>query len=344
MTSRNQKLLAGAVIGGALAARGIAHIREAKAFSFQGAKVLITGGSRGLGLVIARQLAKEGARLSLVARDHDRLMGAAEELALLGAKVLVIPADVTQRDEADRVVCQTVEQFGSLDVLINNAGMIQVGPMEDMTLEDFEQAMATHAWGPLYLMLSAIPHMRKEHRGRIVNVSSVGGKVAVPHLLPYAMSKFALAGLSDVMGAELRKDGIYVTTVFPGLMRTGSHVNASFKGQHRTEYALFSAMAANPLLSMNAERAAQKIIDACRVGKAHLVIGTQARLAIALNCLFPNLTAELAALAARLLPRATESTEARSGRESGSAWSPSVLTRLADREVERNNESLKDAV
>src|SRR5918912_3423887 len=129
-----------------------------------------------------------------------------------------------------------------------------------MTLEDFEQAMAVHFWGPLYATLAVLPQMRARRDGRIVNISSIGGKVSVPHLVPYSASKFALAGLSDGLRAELSKENVIVTTVCPGLMRTGSPRNATFKGKHRDEYAWFSISDALPLTSMSAERAARQII------------------------------------------------------------------------------------
>jgi short-subunit dehydrogenase len=121
--------------------------------------------------------------------------------------------------------------------------------MENMALSDYEHAMAVHFWGPLQLINAITPHMKARGQGRIVNITSIGGKVAVPHLLPYAASKFALVGLSEGLRAELLKDGVYVTTVCPGLMRTGSHLQAFFKGQHKKEYALFAIANASPLLS-----------------------------------------------------------------------------------------------
>ena len=148
---------------------------------------------------------------------------------------------------------QTVEEIlklrGRIDVLVNNAGIIQVAPFENLNMQDFSSSMDVHAWGPLYMVQAVTPHMKRQGEGRIVNISSIGGLVAVPHLLAYTMGKFALTGLSDGLRAELAKDGIRVTTVAPGLMRTGSHVNAFFKGQHRKEFAWFSISGTNPLLS-----------------------------------------------------------------------------------------------
>src|SRR5438270_7691587 len=106
--------------------------------------------------------------------------------------------------------------------------------------------------------------MRRRREGRIVNISSIGGKLSMPHLVPYGASKFALTGLSEGMRVELRKDGVFVTTVCPGLMRTGSPVNADFKGKHREEYSWFSISDSLPLLTMSAERAAGQIIGAMK--------------------------------------------------------------------------------
>ncbi|MEJ7710408.1 MAG: SDR family oxidoreductase [Pyrinomonadaceae bacterium] len=138
------------------------------------------------------------------------------------------------------MVQRVTETLGGIDVLINNAGLIQVGPLEVMTLEDYEEAMRTHFWAPLYTILAVLPQMRRRQEGRIVNISSIGGKIAVPHLVPYSASKFALVGLSTGLRTELAKDKIVVTTVSPGLIRTGSPRNATFKGKHREEYAWFS--------------------------------------------------------------------------------------------------------
>src|SRR5204862_4688180 len=134
-------------------------------------------------------------------------------------------------------------------VLINNAGVITVGPFEDFSKADFDEAMAIHFWAALYTLKAALPHMRKAGGGRVVNISSIGGKVGVPHLAAYCASKFALTGFSQSIRAELAKDNIRVTTVAPGLMRTGSHVNAKFKGNHAAEFAWFSVSSGTPLIS-----------------------------------------------------------------------------------------------
>ena len=236
MNSR-QKFLLGVAAGavGALVGRHLA--RGNRRINFTGRVVVITGGSRGLGLVLARQLASEGARLCLLARNADELERAAAQFPP-DTDVMPLRCDVRRRADVRAAIDAILDRWGVVDVLINNAGVIQVGPLEHMTTGDFENAMATHFWGPLHLMFEIVPSMRRRGFGRIVNISSIGGRVAVPHLAPYCASKFALAGLSDAVRTELDQYGIRVTTVAPGLMRTGSPVNADVKGQHEAEYSM----------------------------------------------------------------------------------------------------------
>ena len=326
----------GAAVVGAMVT---APSKRAARFSFKDKAVLITGGSRGLGLEIARILAREGAHLALVARNASTLEAARNELDQIGHRVLILPCDVRDQKEVERAVRETISCFGKLDVLINNAGVIQVGPFEAMSIEDYQNAMGVHAWGSLYSMMAAVPHMRSRNKGRIVNIVSIGGKIGVPHLLPYVMSKFALAGLSETLSAELSRDNISVTSVYPGLMRTGSHVNAKFKGKSKEEFTWFSISAGMPVISINASRAARQIVEACRNGDAELVITPAARLAVKAKSISPGLLLRGLRVMNALLPGPTAGINgARSGWESRSSWSPSPLTKLADRVIERNNE------
>ena len=326
-----------AVAGAAVLARSV--YRRINAYSFEGKTVLITGGSRGLGLVMARQFAREGAKVSICARDDRELARAREDLRKFGSEVFTVQCDVTNNDEVQQMVQAVTERFGRIDVLVNNAGVIQVGPLEVMTFDDFEQAMKSHFWGPLQTILAVLPGMRERRDGRIVNVSSIGGKIAVPHLVPYSASKFALVGLSEGLRAELKKDGILVTTVCPGLMRTGSPRNAEFKGRHREEYAWFSISDALPLTSISAERAARQVVEACRHGDADLVISVQAKLAVLFHGIFPGLTADMLGMVNELLPAAGGIGALKvKGKESMSAWSPSWLTLLNERAAVANNE------
>lgn len=266
--------------------------RMLRRIDFKDKVVVITGGSRGLGLVLARRLAKENAKLVLLARNSEELEAAHEQLKKHDGIVRTFECDVTVQDEVEKTLAKVIQEMGAIDILINNAGMIQVGPQEVMTTDDYRKALDSHFWAPLYAALAVVPHMKERKFGRIVNIASIGGKISVPHLLPYNASKFALAGLSEGLRYELMPDNVFVTTVCPGLMRTGSHVNAKFKGQHKLEYALFSTMNSLPFLSANAERAASEIIEACRYGDAELIITLPAKFAAKFKALFPETTAE----------------------------------------------------
>jgi short-subunit dehydrogenase len=312
---------------------------QARRYDFRNRVVVITGGSRGLGLVIARQLLAEGADLAICARDEKEVNSAAAELRARGGRVFSYICDITKADELSNFLTNASYEFGPIDVLINVAGVIQVGPFETQTEADYEEALRVHFWAPLRAMEQVLPEMCARRHGRIVNISSIGGKIGVPHLAPYCASKFALNGLSQSLRAELARYGVYVTTVCPGLMRTGSPRHAWFKGQHRKEYAWFSISDAMPGLSVSAEAAAKRIINACRYGRAMLTISLPAKLGVVLNTLAPELTADMSGLAARLLPGpGGVGTTAVEGSGSTSAWSPSLLTLLNERAAVANNE------
>ena len=307
--------------------------------------VLITGGSRGLGLVLARHVCARGGNVAILARDPDELVRAKSDLVPGGGKVLAVECDLLDAGQIQLAVRKIIDRFARIDVLINNAGIIEVGPIEHMTPGDFERAMRLHFWAPFELISQIVPEMRIWGGGRIVNISSIGGKVAVPHMAPYSASKFALTGLSDALRAELARDNIYVTTVTPGMMRTGSHVNARFRGKHDSEFAWFAAFAGAPLLSINADRAARKILAACRRGQPSLTLTFAARLQILANALFPNLTGYAMQLVNRFLPESSPSEGNRS--RAGSQLrrlTPQWLTRRADRATRKNNEEVTSSV
>jgi NAD(P)-dependent dehydrogenase (short-subunit alcohol dehydrogenase family) len=333
-------LIAASGLGFLWAAR--AAVRKWQEYDLRDKVVLITGGSRGLGLIIARQVLGQGAQVAICARDELELERAHHDLGQGSRSVLPVPCDITSQDQVNAMVQTVLYHFGRIDVLINNAGTIQVGPVEHMTIEDYEEAMKVHFWGPLYTLSAVLPSMRQQREGRIVNISSIGGKVSMPHLLPYNASKFALVGLSEGLRAELAKDHIVVTTVCPGLMRTGSPRNAFFKGQHRAEYAWFSISDALPFISQSAERAARQIIAACKRGDAEVVLSLPAKLATVLHGFFPGWTADLLGLANRLLLPAPGGIGSAHlpGKESASQLSPSWLTTLSDRAALRNNEDV----
>src|SRR5919199_722697 len=268
----------------------------------RGQVVLITGSSRGLGLAIARELARKGSRIVLCARNADELERARQSVAELGADVFAMTCDVGDRGQVRELFQQATRRFGQIDVLVNNAGVITVGPLETQTLDDFERSMAVMFWGAVHPTLEVLPQMRARRAGRIVTITSIGGKVSVPHLLPYNAAKFAAVGFSEGLRAELARSGISVVTVVPWLMRTGSHLNAEFKGQHRREFGWFSLGATLPGISISADSAARQIVGAIERGDAELILGWQASVVARVQGLVPGLTADVLGIVNRLLP------------------------------------------
>lgn len=327
-------LAAGA--GALMTVRAISRILNA--YDFNGKVVLVTGGARGLGLVMARQLAKEGARLVLCSRNERQLEDARLELAGKGADVLVMKCDVTKEQEVNDLITNVQNEFGPIDVLINNAGVIQAGPVTEMTVQEYEEAMNTHFWGPLYTILAVLPSM-KARGGRILNIASVGGKISVPHLIPYSASKFALVGLSEGLRAELKQFDITVTTATPGLMVTGSPRNAIAKGHHKEEYALFKIMDSSPLTAMSAEASARKMLNALRHGDAEVTTTLPAKFGVLLHGVAPGLMADILGLVNRVLPGEGGIGKKRAkGYESESPLSMSGLTERTQQAAVKNNE------
>ncbi len=333
-TARDLAVGAGAAVGIVLFGRWLAK----QSYPLRDKVVLITGGSRGLGLVLARQALAAGAKVAICGRDRETLDRARQLLGGVG-RVVADPCDITSEQEAKTLVERVTDRFGRIDVLINNAGVISVGPLETMTMEDFDSTMRTHFWGHVHTTLAVLPQMKRRGEGRIVNISSIGGVVGVPHLVPYCASKFALAGFSESLGMEVKKDNIRVTTVIPGLMRTGSPPHALFKGKHRAEYAWFTISDSLPGASIGAERAARQVLAACRRGDPYLVISLPAKIVTALHGIMPGMMSRALAGVNRLLPGADGGdTRAKKGLESTSAWAPSVLTTLTERAAARNNQ------
>ncbi len=307
-------------------------------FSLRDKVVLITGGTRGLGLILARQLADEGARIVICGRSEETLRRASEDLASRTDDYMAIPCDITDKQQIKDMIRQVKNEMGSVDILINNAGIIQVGPRESMKEEDYDSAMKSHFWGPLHLMNEVLPDMLEKRDGRIVNIVSIGGKVSFPHLLPYNASKYALSGLSEGMASELRRYNIKVTTVYPGLMRTGSPRNIDVKGQHQKEYAWFKIADSLPLLSMDAEQASRQIIEAMKKGSRTLILSIPAKLAVAVHGIAPRFTISVLDLINSLLPVNKDGEQSRKGYESSSKLSDSILTRKTDEAAKKNLE------
>ncbi|WP_247234479.1 SDR family oxidoreductase [Telluribacter sp. SYSU D00476] len=304
-----------------------------------GKVVLITGGSRGLGLLMARQLAAKGARLAICSRTTEQVERARQELEEKGAQVLALTVDVTRQEEVQTLVQRVISHYGQLDVLINSAGIIIGGPQDTMGVEEYDFAMKTHFWATLYTTLAVVPHFKERGGGRIVNITSIGGKISVPHLLPYSASKFAQVGLSEGMHNELKKYNIIVTTVVPHLMRTGSPRNAYIKGNHEVEYALFKFLDSSPLFSQDAELSARTIIKALEHGEPEVILTLTARVVTFLQGLAPGWLNAAMGLANQFLPDNVEGGDrTRRGYESETEASKGSVNKLTDQAALENNE------
>jgi NAD(P)-dependent dehydrogenase (short-subunit alcohol dehydrogenase family) len=314
-------------IGLALAGREV--LRRRKVIDLRGQVVLITGSSRGLGFALAQEFARQGARLVLCARKERELQEAARDVVALGAEVLAVPCDVADRDQVQRLVDRATDRFGRVDILVNNAGIIVMGPLRNQTTWDFERLMGIYFWGTYYPTMTVLPQMLGRKEGRIVNITSIGGRVSAPHLLSYSCGKFAMAGFSEGLHAELANKGIIVTTVVPGFMRTGSYVKQIFKGRYREEYAWFSVIGNLPILSTSANKAAKQIVQATQRGDTELVITFPAQILSRFHGLFPGTTVNIAALVGRIFPKPNGIGEDHHiGKESESPVSSSFLTAL----------------
>lgn len=264
---------------------------------------LVLGASRGLGFLIARELLTRGHRVVIAARDEGEVEAAAPALSAHGM-VTAERCDVRDRHDVGELVGRVERSVGPIEVLVTVAGIIQTAPLESLVLHEFEDAMDTMAWGPIHAAMTVLPHMRRRGRGCIGTVTSVGGMVSPPHLLPYATAKFAAVGFSDGLAAALSGTGVTATTVVPGLMRTGGHTHARFGGDPAAEYAWFAPAASLPLLSVDAERAARRIVDAVLAGRPMLVLTPLAWVGIRVRGLAPGTTTRVMGLMGRLLPEA----------------------------------------
>ena len=310
-------------------------------FSLSGRVVFITGGSRGLGLELARVFGSRGARVAICARDAAELERAADDLRSRGIDALALIGDMRVPTVVERTISEVAEQLGPIDVLVNNAGTIEVGPLDAMTIDDYRNAMETHFWAPLHAIGAVLPSMRERRTGRILNIASIGGRVSVPHLLPYSASKFALVGYSEGLRAELSRFGIRVTTVVPGLMRTGSPERATFKGRNTLEYFWFSLGDSLPFISVDVTQAAQAIVDAAERGSADLTISLPAKLLSLAHGIAPGLLTDALGLVARVMPSfGGIGRRGRPGSASHSPVAPSPLTVATQHRAHTQNEEL----
>jgi NAD(P)-dependent dehydrogenase (short-subunit alcohol dehydrogenase family) len=254
------------LVAAAVGVVGRAALRRLSGGALRGQVVLVTGESRGLGFLLAREFAREGCRIAIGAHDADDLARARAGLEREGADVIALPCDVTDGALVEQLVERVTRHLGQIDVLVNHAGIVDVGQRHTMTTHDFQSALAEMFWGIVHPTLAVLPQMRARRSGRIVNVTALSGKVSRPHLLAYGSARFAAVGFSEDLRAAVAPDGIRVTTIVPGFLREGSDVNSAFRGRHDVEFAWLELGTRPPLVAVTAERAARAIVRAARSG------------------------------------------------------------------------------
>jgi short-subunit dehydrogenase len=323
--------------GLALAAAGLYYSSLLKEKNFHGQSVLITGGSRGLGLSLAWNFLDRGAQsVTLLARDRAEL-NRAHGILLQSfplANIFVQVCDVTEPKELSAAFDYAEASMGMIDILVNNAGAMLVAPFTSTNKEDYEALMKIHLYAVVHATQLVLPHFERKGSGQILNICSMGGKVAVPHMLAYDASKFALAGFSQGVSAELAPYNIRVTTAFPLPMRTGSPIQAVFKGDHEKEFKWFETIDNLPLLSIGADEAAKKILDGLSDGKTEVLLAPVAKVRNIFAAIFPETFNRFMAFVAGRLPKG-DSKVHKTGYESSREFKKSILLKPIQAKAEK---------
>lgn len=263
---------------------------------------VITGASSGIGKALAIKLAKTyNARLILNARTNEALENTCKEVQEAGGTAIPFAADVSDPTIAQTLVQKCIEEFGDIDLLVNNAGLAKSGPVTKLTPADWQRVFAVNFFAPLNAIYAALPHFLAKRSGAIVNVSSVASKVAFPGSVCYAASKFALTGMSQGMDAELGRMGIDVLNVCPGWVRSEFFTKNDIPDVRNPTLIArkndVSGLMMRHLLSISSEQCADDIMKALARGGGGEIILTGPGIAVErLKALFPNAVSALSGL------------------------------------------------
>lgn len=264
----------------------------------RGAATIITGASTGIGKALAVRLARrKGCRMVLNARNAEVLEETAKAVRTAGGEALCVAGDIADPQVVKSLVAMCKEQFGGIDVLVNNAGLAKTGPMHKLNVDDWRYVFEVNFFAPLMLTYEVLPHFFEKRSGKIVNVASVAGKIAFPGSVCYSASKFALTGLSEGMAAELSWRGVDVVTVCPGWVRT-EFFKKNSSSEDPSEIAMrkdIQGWLMRNVLSISSEQCADNIISACEKGGCHEIILTKPGVVMErISGIAPNLTFQLA--------------------------------------------------
>lgn len=255
------------------------------------AVVLVTGASQGIGRATALLFARKGYDLVLAARHPDRLQAVAQEIQNLGQSAIAIPTDVKDPQQVQALVAKALEHYSAIDVLVNNAGIYISGPVEAFSLEDWHQAIDTNLWGYIHTIHAVLPHLLTRGTGTIINVSSIGGKVPLPYLVPYTTTKFAITGLTEALHSELKPKGIHVGGIYPSIIKSDFLERAILRGNDQQDAQgrldQLNQVLSTPVVE-KPEDVAKAIWEAVRQQKEEVLVGS-ANLSKAAYGVFPGL-------------------------------------------------------
>lgn len=235
---------------------------------------IVTGASSGIGRETALALARRGAHVTLASRREALLDQVAHHIEEMGRKAVVIPTDVANQGQVESMVAAVLERWGRVDMLISNAGEYVRAPLDTLTVDIIEHALAINYYGGVYATLAVLPHMRAQKYGHIVMVTSMDGKKGLPPDAPYVSAKFALTGFAEVLRQELYNSGVYVSNILPGRVDTDMIENLRFQWISK---------------KIPPEAVAEAIVYAILKRKPEVIIPSQARLLHYINVISPSL-------------------------------------------------------
>ncbi|HZP88797.1 MAG TPA: SDR family NAD(P)-dependent oxidoreductase [Burkholderiales bacterium] len=276
--------------------------RQSRRIDLSDCVVVVTGGGRGLGFAIAREFVRRGADVAICGRDADEVGRAADVLRQLGGDVMGLACDASNPLEVEEFFDRVIDRFGRIDVLVNNAGQCYVGPAAELESGQVEDAMRNIFWVQVYPTIAVLPHMRARKFGRIVHVSSIGGKIPLAHMAAYAAAKHAVTGWSESLAVELDKEGILVTTIAPPPLRDGAALYGHFGGRSEQEFRWFTTACNMPLLSSTAERTAKAVVEAAQHGDAERDVSFFSWFSARAQGLAPTLMSGVMRIINRMLP------------------------------------------
>jgi short-subunit dehydrogenase len=252
---------------------------------------IITGSSQGIGKATALLFARKGYDLVLTARSPEVLEATAAEVRAIGTKVLAVPCDVSQEAEVNNLISKALEYFGSIDVLINNAGVCMSGPIENTSLDDWHRVIDVNLWGYIHTIHAILPHFLVRSAGTIINVGSIGGKLPLPEMTVYCTSKYAITGLTETLRIELKPKGIHIGAVHPSATDSNFMERAQFRGSNEQEAEKrrnsMSSLLKSPAAS-KPEDVADAVWDAVKHQKDEVVVGSGSFMSAAYK-FFPGL-------------------------------------------------------